>query len=533
MNHWGWGVAAAVVNAAVLMLLSQKFIHMLQLESYQLPGYRRVMADNGARQWTPLAIAATVGCVAIVVLFLLLRETGVWIALAAIEVSCAIIYLLMRRKKDKKPLVYTARVKRLLMMHGALLLVLSLFFVVTPWVWRGYPFFCLPLMFLPWCVAVSACCLQPIERRINRMYFREAQKKLATLPCLRIGITGSYGKTSAKFILRTILSERYRTYATPSSYNTPMGVTRVIREEMGQQYEVFIAEMGARHVGDIAEMCELVAPQYGLITSVGPQHLETFGSLENVAKTKYELIEALPADGVAFLPDDGAIGTDYFEKTDKRKISFGLPREGAAMPMVSARDIEVSSGGSRFLLVLPDGLSAPCQTRLLGRHNIANILGGCAVAHCLGLTAEEIARGIGKIEPVEHRLQLIDSGNGVIVIDDAFNANPSGVRAAMEVLGSFPGRKIVVTPGMVELGEDEAMHNESFGRLMAEVADVAILVGIKRTEPIAKGLREAGFAQGNIIVTARLEEATAQLAKLTRAGDVVLFENDLPDQYEE
>jgi UDP-N-acetylmuramoyl-tripeptide--D-alanyl-D-alanine ligase len=172
-----------------------------------------------------------------------------------------------------------------------------------------------------------------------------------------------------------------------------------------------------------------------------------------------------------------------------------------------------------------------CTTRLLGKHNVQNILGCAAVAHALGLTLWEIARGIGKVEPVEHRLQLIPTSNGVTVIDDAFNSNPAGTRAALEVLRAFPGRKIVVTPGMVELGSAEEAENEAFGRAMADVADIAILVA-RNSPAMMRGLLEAGFNEENLIVTGKLSEATAALGSLRRVGDVVLFENDLPDHYE-
>lgn len=385
--------------------------------------------------------------------------------------------------------------------------------------------------FLPRMLALASLIVQPVESAVKNWYFNDARKKLAGFKgIIKIGITGSYGKTSAKVILATILSEKYKTYATPHSYNTPMGVTRAIREQLDSSYQVFIAEMGARQPGDIAEMCRLVGPKYGLLTSVGAQHLETFGTMENVAKTKYELIEALPEDGMAFFPCDNAICLDLYKKTKGPKALFGVDGCGEKLDM-TARDISSGPQGSSFILIGPDSETAQCATRLLGKHNVQNILGAAAVARALGLTMEEIARGVGKLEPVEHRLQLIPTNNGVAVIDDAFNSNPAGTRAAMEVLKSFPGRKIVVTPGLVELGDAEAAENEAFGRAMAEAADIAILVA-RNSEAMKKGLLEAGFSASNIFVTGKLSEATEVLGKLTRAGDAVLFENDLPDHYE-
>jgi UDP-N-acetylmuramoyl-tripeptide--D-alanyl-D-alanine ligase len=331
-------------------------------------------------------------------------------------------------------------------------------------------------------------------------------------------------------ILGTLLSQRYRTLVTPHSYNTPMGVARVIREQMTGREEVFVAEMGARRRGDITEMCELVSPKYGLVTSVGPQHLETFGTLENVARTKYELIESLPPDGWAFFPSDNELCLELYRETPGNKALFGFDGHGEPLFM-TARDVQTTAEGSAFTLADGAGNSARCVTRLLGRHNIINILGCAAVAAKLGLSLPEIAAGVARIEPVEHRLQLIPTGNGVTVIDDAFNASPDGARAALEALAAFPGRKIVVTPGLVELGEAEERENVIFGRRMADVADIVLLVS-RNGAAMARGLEENGFS-GRIIRVKNLDEASRELAGITRAGDVVLFENDLPDHYEQ
>ena len=179
------------------------------------------------------------------------------------------------------------------------------------------------------------------------------------------------------------------------------------------------------------------------------------------------------------------------------------------------------------------GEKVSCRTRMLGRHNIQNIVLAASLARQLGLTMEQIARGIGKIEPVEHRLQLIPGAGGVTVIDDAFNSNPVGAKAALDVLAGFPGRHVVVTPGMVEQGAQEDEINRQFGSQMAYVCDVVILIGKKHTAPIREGLLNAGMAEENIYSVNTLEEATAILGQIGRVGDTVLFENDLPDNYSE
>ena len=332
-----------------------------------------------------------------------------------------------------------------------------------------------------------------------------------------------------KFILGTILEEKYHTLVTPASFNTPMGVTKVIRSQLEPGHRVFVAEMGARHVGDIREMCRLVHPQIGILTSVGPQHLDTFKTIERVTRTKYELIDALPEDGEAFFADDGGICRQLYEKTTVKKHITGLDRE---TDEITAEEISYSPEGSSFILCRGTDRIA-CSTVLLGELNIRNILLCASVALSLGLTPEQVARGISKIRPVEHRLQLIRHPGGLNVIDDAFNSNIRGAVQAFHVLKQFPPRRIIVTPGMVELGEQEYGMNREFGSEMAECCDLAILVGRKRSEAIAEGLKEKGYPEESVRVVSSLEEATSVLREITGPGDTVLFENDLPDHYTE
>lgn len=510
-----------------------EYLHMLQLESYQLDGYRRWIAANRERAYVK-GFVVSIASLLVMMAMTFWQDMRHWTYIAAAAtafVGSVISFALYKRHPAKKKLVLTKRVGRLIALHCIVWAVLYLAVdVVGDHVVqvRVLPY-AVPAAWV-WALAFSAWLAQPMEKAINRHFFRDAQKKLRKNPNLiRIGITGSYGKTSTKFILGTLLKEKYNVLLTPSSFNTPMGITRVVREQLKPEHEVFIAEMGARHKGDIAELVELVHPQYGVLTSVGPQHLETFGSIETVANTKYELIAGLPADGAAFFAADGAICEQLYEKTTLEKTLAGLSEKCP----VYAKDIRVSNEGSSFTLVTPKG-NVDCVTPLLGRHNIQNAVLCASVALRLGLTPEQIQAGMNKLEPVEHRLQLIRGAGGVTVIDDAFNANPEGAHAAMEVLSGFTtGRRICVTPGMVELGAQEKELNREFGRQMASACDIAVLVGIKHTQPIYEGLLEKGFEADNVLRVRTLAEASDFIAKTTRPGDVVLFENDLPDNYDE
>lgn len=510
-------ILQAVALGCASAAAGRRVMHYLQLESYQLPGYVKSVKRNAARAFLPSVAMAAAGVAALVVSGL----SGLALLLEAL--MALLLVVRASKEKAKKPFVVTERVKRLIAIHAA---VNTLLAFILLWISPVLAYL-LPA-FEPVLLMLAAVIAAPLEKHIANQFVKDAQARLDAMPSLiKIGITGSYGKTSTKFLLRDILSVKYSVLATPSSFNTTMGVTRVIREQLTPAHQVFIAEMGARHVGDIKELVELVHPSMGLITSVGPQHLDTFGTIERVRDTKYELIDGLPKDGTAIFARDGAICEELYAR---------CPLEHKYMPgmLVDAKEIASGPWGTRFTLVdTQTGEQAPCQTRLLGEHSISNLLLCCTAARALGMTLEEIALGVSHCQPVEHRLELLDGGAGISIIDDAFNANPVGAQCALRVIAGFPGRRIIITPGMVELGGEEAAFNRKFGEQMAKSVDVAILVGKKHTQPIVEGLKNAGFPQENIHVVGNLEESTTLLHSMMKAGDVVLYENDLPDNYSE
>jgi UDP-N-acetylmuramoyl-tripeptide--D-alanyl-D-alanine ligase len=291
--------------------------------------------------------------------------------------------------------------------------------------------------------------------------------------------------------------------------------------------------MGARNPGDIRTLCRLASPVIGVLTSIGPQHLETMRTIENVTRTKNELIECLPYYGTAVFNGDNKYCLALARKTGVETYIYGVENRDFDF-YITAGDIENSREGLKFRVYSDEGIDFECRTALLGRHNASNMLAAISVALKLGLTVEEIKRGISKIEPVPHRLQLLKSNNGVTVIDDAYNSNPEGARQALETIRDFTGgSRVVVTPGMVELGSLEHKENKKLGKIIAECCDYAILIGIKRSRPIVQGLKEKGFAEDRTIVVTTLEEGMKRLSKIVKTGDVVLFENDLPDNYAE
>lgn len=528
-----------LIPALGCFFAARGIIHYFQLESYQFPGYYHTLNRNPAHSYLPGACVAIVSALLILLLPDAAKLQGnstpvyYWVLALPCAVLAALLGMLIGKlltvKKAKKPFVFTGRIKRLYAVYSLVLLAIAALVCASP---RWKLLSMLWPVLLPAVVALAGLLAWPIEKLISEMYFRDARRKLLSNPSLiRIGLTGSYGKTSVKHILGTILSEKYPTLITPASFNTPMGVTRAIREKLTPTYQIFVGEMGARHVGDIKEMCRLVHPTIGIITSVGPQHLETFKTIERVAKTKYELIDALPEkDSRSYFYNDGSYCLEMYQKTTKTKTLCGRDPETCD---VWCDGVTVSPEGTKFVLHIKGKGEIECQTRLLGDHSVQNILLAAAVASDLRLTLKQIAHGIEKLQPVKNRLELMQNPGGFTIINDAFNSNPVGAKAALEVLRQFPGRRIIITPGMVELGEKEAEYNRIFGTQMLGCADIAIVIGKNRATPILDGLKESGFEPANIYRVDSLDDSTRLLHTIVRPGDTVLYENDLPDHYQE
>lgn len=517
-----------LIMAVFLSYIARKSIydlHMLQLNSYRNDRYMHFLRKDKLLRVRKADFALFVGG-----LFFCFNKG--WFGLSLLLAIELVLLLSCKTAPQKKPLVMTQRAKRLYIACVVLetAAAIALYFLGRT-VYAAALLIVLTIFSFGF-IMLANILLAPVEKHINESFLKDAKRKLASMPLLTvIGITGSFGKTSGKMILGEILKEKYMTLVTPASFNTPMGLTRAIREKLQATDEFFIAEMGAKQVGDIKELCDLTHPQAGIITAVGEQHLQSFKSLENIIKTKFELMQALPADGVLFANIDNENIVKGLELPHQCKvIKYSLNGKGD----YNACDIRVSAKGSSFTVITPEGELGEFQTALLGRHNIENILGAVACAHYFGVSLKEAARAVKTLPQIEHRLSLKQTAGGINIIDDAFNSNPAGSKAALEVLSAFEGGdKIIITPGMIELGEKSAELNREFGKNCAKVCDYIILVGRKQTEPIREGVLEMGFDEAKLFVAADLTEARVQMAKWAKAGDTVLFENDLTDDYNE
>lgn len=379
-------------------------------------------------------------------------------------------------------------------------------------------------IFTPIEIIVVHYLLLPFELGIKKYYMGKAAKKLATKSCIRIGITGSFGKTSTKNILAEILGKEYKVCVTPQSYNTEMGLTKTILQQLDDE-DVLIAEMGARHPGDIEVLTKLIKPMYAIITTIGEQHIETFGSLEAIEKTKGELLVYMQSDGKAVISGDSPSGKKLYEGCATKKYLTCDPKGYAY-----AKNIESTQKGSRFTLVI-DGRELVLKTRLLGRCNINNIVNAAALGSIMGISDKDIISAVASLEPTPHRLQLIKAQQGMTIIDDSYNSNLVGAQEALNVLNLFEGRKIVITPGIVELGSEQSSINFKLGAAIADAADYVIIMNGTNRNELLSGLISHNFNRENIFFAMTREQQKEVLKKLTVEGSVILFENDLPDNF--
>lgn len=515
-------IIAAVLAAYALFLTMRHNMHMFQLNGYKNDEHIRWIGKNLRQQWL-LGFGLVLGILRIIFPVLVI-DIVIYLTL----LLDILVYRAMRRMNTKKKLVYTARVKRMIvtiLIMTALAVTLAAVFAGL----RPMTGLFMILVSAQWFLNMFANVInQPIEKGINQHYINEAKRKLAEAPNLKIiGVTGSYGKTSMKFFLQTLLQGKYNVLVTPSNFNTPLGVTITVRNYLKPEHEIFVCEMGARRVGEIKEVCDIAHPDYGIITSVGPQHLETFFSMDNIQKTKFELADALPEDGMLFLNGDNEYIQEKAAEYPK-KIFYYSEKEGEGF---QAKDVVVSQFGTEFTVVTPAGETERFRMKLIGAHNVINVVGAIAVANTLGMSLRELKIPVRRLQPVEHRMQMSEHGL-VTMIDDAYNSNPVGSKAAVETLAMFDGIRILITPGMVELGEQEEEYNYKFGTYAADCCDYILLVGKKHTEPIKEGALSQGFPAEKCLVYDRLDEAVSYAYAIKGQGHkYILLENDLPDNY--
>ena len=549
-------ILPGIIGGILAPLFAYRVLLLYQLSAYRLKELRTAVKRKRPAYFLLSPIAASV-CFAVCAAVYPFLRNDCFAVMLALPLIAGIAAAGNAHLSAKVKLAFTARLKRFITVFAIIAAILSAgLSVMYP------PLFALAPIF-PGIVAFlfAAIITSPIEKRRNARFVTAAKTVLAARAGLiKIGVTGSYGKTTAKNLLSAFLSKEYSTCVTPGNYNTPMGIALTVRDELLADDEVFVAEMGARYRGDIRELCDIVSPSIAVITAIGTQHLETFGSEENLLVTKNELIEALPADGVAIFNGDNDGAIKLYDRCAKRRLISGSDEEAVqklyalfstgdrrakcktaagvkpteeevkALSRFDAfyGDICYAARGMEFTLVL-NGRAARITTALLGAH-VPSMIAECALtANYLGISLEKIKFAASEVKAVAHRLELLYNGDDVI-IDDAYNGNEAGAQNALEVLSKFSPRiRVLITPGIVELGEHGEAANARIGELAAVSCDYAIFVG-GNASALARGAKSAGMNVDNVAEVRDLDGAVEKL-KTIKGEKAVLFENDLPDNY--
>ena len=394
---------------------------------------------------------------------------------------------------DKK-LVFTWRVRRFLILLFGLTLFIDLISALKGLEGRYF-------VFLPLLLAYIGS--TAIEQFLFMVYKKEAQKKLMARKELKIVcVTGSYGKTSMKNFISQVLSKKYRVYATPRSVNTIAGLVRDVNMELPDDCEVYVCEAGARLRGDIYTIAQFLQPHIVVVGKVGPQHLEYFKTLENIQRTKLEIIHS-----------------DRLEKAFVHNSVTDEPHDKVQFFGDDVSNVEATLEGLSFDMAL-HGTTLHLETKILGAFNTINLEAGILVADALGMEPDEVVRGVSGLQSVEHRLQRIDAG-GKIILDDGYNGNIDGMLEDIRLISLHPGRKVIVTPGLVESTEE---LNLKLCEAINRVCDVAIITGQLNADLFDRHLRVA-----EKIMLGDKSQLTKVLGERTRAGDIILFANDAPN----
>lgn len=509
-------IGYAIAATLFFLMIAKYDIHMFQLSSYRYSRYFRWLVPGNIvslkrAMATGMFIAAFIP-----------GYFGVAIAIAMLVGS----WIYCFGEKFKTPLAYTMRVKRLFTTDILLFIAITLTatFFADGWAKRiiGGALILSNLLML-----FANIVNTPIEKAINRYYYNDAKRIIeSNKNLIIIGVTGSFGKTSTKNYLAGILAEKYNVLVTPGNFNTLLGVIRTIREQLRPYHQVFIVEMGAKQKNDIKEICDLVHPTIGIVTAVGEMHLETFKTVENIQDTKFELINSLPANGIGVINYDSKYINNYKGITSKCNVIHYAVENNAEY---KAENVQYGANGVSFKLN-----DEQFNSRLLGIGNLLNILAAIAVADHLDVDKNKQRRAIARLQPVEHRLSM-KVANGITVLDDAYNSNPQGAKMALDVLKNFAvnegNRRIVITPGFVEMGARQYEANRELGKTIATSCDYAIVVNATNREAIKQGIDDGGLNADKYYLADSLNQAHTHLAQILKAGDVVLYENDLPDNF--
>ncbi len=379
----------------------------------------------------------------------------------------------------------------------------------------------------PFVVSGIVLLFQPLTVFLRNQIIKKAREKREKFKnLLAIGITGSYGKTSTKEFLALILSEKFKVLKTKEHQNSEIGISRCILDDLNESHQIFIAEMGAYNRGGIKLLSDIVKPKIGVLTGINEQHLATFGSKENIVRTKYELIESLPEQGVAIFNTNNEYCQQLYEKTK-------IPKKISSKD-IWAEDIKVEKESLSFKVFSKDGLpagasaevgdSAFFKINLLGAQNIENIILAACCAKELGMNLEEIAKACQKIEYSLGGMKFLKGVFSLNIIDSTYSANPTGVISHLEYLGLWKGKKAIIMPCLIELGGASRKVHGEIGQQIAKTCNLAIITTKECFPEIKKSALKAGMDKENILFLEDSKEIVERVKSFSGPEDIILLE---------
>ena len=445
------------------------------------------------------------------------------LALFTIEVLFVLIRVFQRKLKIPK-----ITKKTILLLSGGFLF--EIFFVYSILnAWTAQKFFYLYLVFLdmiaPLFISGIVISFEPFAISWRKKIIAQATEKRRQFKDLVVvGITGSYGKTSTKEFLASILSEKFNVLKTEKHRNSEVGISFCVLNKLKKEHQIFVCEMGAYEKGGIKLLANIVRPQIGILTGINQQHLATFGSLENIKKTKFELIENLPEDGLAILNGDNKYCRELFDKIEIRKKITDKD--------IRAENIVVEKNQLLFDIFL-DKEQARFQVPLLGKHWIENIMMAILAAKELGMSLEEIAKICQKIEPMEGMMRLVKTGKNFNIIDATYSANPDGVIAHLDYLRVWQGKKAIIMPCLIELGNKAAEIHKKIGREIGKVCNLAIITTKDYFYYLKEGALESGLKDDQVIFEEKPEAIFEKIKDFQGKEDVIILESRVPLSFQE
>ncbi|MDD3999360.1 MAG: UDP-N-acetylmuramoyl-tripeptide--D-alanyl-D-alanine ligase [Bacilli bacterium] len=503
---------ALLMGALMILAITTKQLQFFQQSQYQFRSIKKYLKYYYLKDWTNFLPP-------LIIFFFFL---DLWYIQISFGLCLAVLLFFKIKRHSILKLKYTRRIKRLILM---IIIVLTFSLSILAWL-LPLPHLSsgmvLLLLILPILILFSEIIIQPLESLISRFYIQKAKKKLSLFGTEVIGITGSYGKTGTKSILFSFLKDKYFTFPTEASYNTMNGVALSINRNLKSYYQFFISEMGATKKNDIEKLSAFVKPKYGIITTIGPQHLETFKSIDNILEEKIKLIENLPSDGIGIVNYDNKYLKKYRLETKCKLITFGL-ESGADY---QGSDLKANLNGLQFKIKYKKK-EVLIKTPLLGTHNVYNILAAFALASELGIPENDLVYQSLVLEPVKNRLSVYQEGL-LTIIDDAFNSNHEGFLNALEVLSYYKLPKVLITPGIVEGGKEEERINYSLAKKIAITCNQVLLIKTKATLAIKRGLDNLNYQ--NVEFVDNFKKALESVKEQEQEA-VVLIENDISDIY--